>query len=331
MRLHKRLFRLAQKSSGFTLVELLVTIAISFIIVTTLLNVVVNILSSERREEAKVNAEQEIQAALDYIADDLQEAVYIYDADGIAAIKNQLPLPAATDIPVLVFWKRNFLSNDLQVVLRNGITTTVGCLTRIADTNACDDKDYSVYSLVVYYSIKDNDSAWSNAVRIGRWELQDGIKNTQLASNSLLDSEPYLTNPAPGFQLFDLSLPGTIKDKMNAWTKDRLRAYDLKKNQIVTLVDYIDPSTGNKVPLPINCANISSQAQLVPANNTIVNPLGLYSFYACVDSSKNFAHVYLRGNALARLEQNATYSDRQSAFFPSGILQVRSKGSLGKL
>lgn len=282
--------QLFQKNSGFTLMELLVTIAISFIIVSTLLNVVVNMLGSERREEAKVNTEQDVQAALDFIADDLQEAVYIYDADGIAAIKNQLPLPPAQDkVPVLVFWKRHFLSKDTQVVLSNGTTNRVGCLTRIAETNECNERDYSIYSLVVYYSIKDNDPAWSNAVRVARWELQDGIRNTQLASNSLVNSDPYLKSPDPGFKLFDLTLPGRLKDKMNAWTKDTSTAYDPKKNQVEILVDYIDPSTGSGVPQPTNCANISSQTQLVPAKNTTINPLGLYSFYACVDSSKNFA------------------------------------------
>ena len=86
--LHKRLSRLAQISRGFTLVELLVSIVIASIVVGTLLSFMTNILTSERREQAKATTELEIQSAIDYIADDLQEAVYIYNADGIAAIKN---------------------------------------------------------------------------------------------------------------------------------------------------------------------------------------------------------------------------------------------------
>ncbi len=312
--------RLAQISAGFTLIELLVTIIISSIILSTLLSFVINLLSSERREEAKVNTEQEIQAALDYIADDLQEAVYIYDADGIAAIKNQLPNPTATDkVPVIVFWKRTFLPKDSQVILKNGSSTRVGCLAKTSDPNICDERDYFVYSLVTYYLIKNTDSARSNTARVGRIEIQDGIKDSQNYNN-------YLTNPDPGFQLFNLNVPGTLKDKMNAWTKDISTAYDLRKNQIDTLVDYVDESIGAGVPLPLNCENISLNAQLVPANNTIANPLRVYSFYACVDSSKNLAQVYLRGNALARIEQNATYSNNQSGYFPSGIVQVKSKG-----
>lgn len=322
--LNKRLkrFRLAQISGGFTLIELLVSIVIASIILGTLLSFMTNILTSERREQAKATTELEIQSALDYIADDLQEAVYIYDADGIAAIKNQLPDPTATDkVPVLVFWKRTFFPQDRQVVLNDGTTTRVGCLSKIADTNECNDKDYFVYSLVTYYLIKDKDSTESNTARIGRFEIRDGIRDTNNYSN-------YLLEPDPGFQLFDLTVPGTIQDKMNAWKTDTSKPYDLRKTQIETLVDYIDQSTGKQTPVPRNCDTISSTAQQVPANDPTENPLKIYSFYACVDSSKSLAQVYLRGNALARLERKATYTDTLTDYFPVGNVQVKSKVTL---
>lgn len=317
-----KLFKLAQKSGGFTLIELLVSVVISFIVLGTLLGFMTNILNSERREQAKATTELEIQSAIDYIADDLQEAVYIYDADGIAAIKNQLPEPSATDkVPILVFWKRTFFPKERQVVLNNGASTRVGCLVKVTDTNECDEKDYSGYSLVTYYLIKDNNSQWSNAARIGRIELKDGIRDPKNSSN-------YLINPDPGFQLFDLTVSGTIKDKMNAWKKDVSTPYDLSKTQIETLVDYIDQSEGDKIHPPVNCNNISPDAQQVPANNTTENLLKTYSFYACVDSAKNLAQVYLRGNALARMNQEASYSDSQSEYFPSVNVQVKSRANL---
>lgn len=318
--LNKR-HKLPPISGGFTLIELLVSIVISSIVLGTLLSFMTNILNSERREQAKTNSESEIQSAIDYIADDLQEAVYIYDADGIAAIKSQLPEPNATDkVPVLVFWKRSFLPKERPVVLDNGTTTRVGCLGKIADTNDCDDKDYFVYSLVTYYLIKDNNSQWSKAARIGRWEIQDGIRDSHNSSN-------YLLNPAPGFQLFNLTGTGTIKDKMNAWKKDDSNPYDLRKNQVETLVDYIDQSIGKQIPAPNNCNNISPNAQQVPANN-ITDTLKTYSFYACVDSAQNFAQVYLRGNALVRLNEEASYSDNRSEYFPSVNVQVKSRSLL---
>ena len=316
-----KLFKLAQTRGGFTLIELLVSMVISFMILGTLLAFLSNILNSERREQAKATTELEIQSAINYIADDLQEAVYIYDADGIAAIKSQLPEPAATDIPVLVFWKRTFFSKESQVVLANGTTTRVGCLGKISDTNDCDEKDYFGYSIVSYYLIKDNNSEQSNAARIGRIEIKDGIRDPNNSSN-------YLTNPAPGFQLFDLTGSGSLKDKMNAWKKDVSIPYDPRTTQIETLVDYVDRSTGKQIPLPENCTTISPNAQLVPATNTIENSLNTYSFYACVDSAKNFAQVYLRGNALARMNQEAMYSEKRSEYFPIANVQVKSQVNL---
>lgn len=106
----------ARKTSGFTLIELLVALILASIIIASLLSFMVNILGTDRREQAKASSEQEIQAALDYIARDLQQATYIYDQTGIAAIQAQLPpaggtvagCPDATSCqPVLVFWKRD--------------------------------------------------------------------------------------------------------------------------------------------------------------------------------------------------------------------------------
>jgi len=305
LNIQRKRSRLTQVASGFTLVELLVAMMISTIVITTLLTFVTNMIDTERREQAKATTEQEVQAALDYIADDLQEAVYIYDADGINAIKSQLPNPGAKDrVPVLVFWKRLFLPKDSQ---------------------ASFDRDYFVYSLVAYYLIKNNnsnDSIWSSATRIGRFEIKNGVRDPNNPNN-------YLTGktPDPGFKLFDLSLPGNIKDKMNAWTKDKLINYDLRKNKIETLVDYIDQSNGSGVPTPVDCKITTSlEAQQVPENDA--NPIKIYSFYACVDSSRNLAQVYLRGNALARINQDATYSNSQSAYFPLVNVQVQSWGTI---
>mgnify|MGYP002778014855 CR=1 FL=1 len=306
--------------NGFTLIELLVSIVISSIVLGSLLSFMTNMLTSERREQAKSTSEQEIQLALDYIARDLQEAIYIYDADGVQAIADQLPHAREKDkVPVLVFWKPTFLAQDYPVTTINGTATTVGCLTNLPRTDACSQRDYFVYSLVIYYLIKDNNPAWSGAARIGRLELQDGIRDTSNSRN-------YLTNPAPGFQLFNLAQTGTLQDKMNAWRKADT-AYDPQKNPIEVLVDYVDPSSSDRTPKPLDCQNISPASQLIPANTQLANPLQINSFYACVDASRNLAQVYLRGSALTRLEQNAVYSDSQAVYFPSLNIQVKSRGT----
>ncbi len=121
---------LAPKNGGFTLIELLVGLIIAAIVITPIMSFMINILDTSRREEAKASSEQEVESALNYIAQDLNQAVYIYNSTGldnsnlntnpgISGIKDQIP-PAAsapgcinnppTDIcvPVLVFWKRDF-------------------------------------------------------------------------------------------------------------------------------------------------------------------------------------------------------------------------------
>ncbi len=322
-------FRLIHKSAGFTLIEVLVAIVISSIIVGTLLSFMKTLVNSERQEQAKAITEQETQTALDYIAQDLEQAVYIYDATGIAAIKAQLPYNSdSTKVPVLVFWKRNLLPKDRNVTPSSGSATTVGCLVQVpgatTGSTQCDNRDYFVYSLVAYYLVKDNSSTWSSAARIGRWEIQDGIRNPY-------DFSSYLTDSDTNFQLFDLSKSGSLAEKMNLWqnASNSSNSYNLNKNKIEIIVDYVDQSTGSVVPALAACSTTSSDAQQVPANSTTANPLGIYSFSACVDSSKTLAQVYLRGNALARIKPGATYNANQSTYFPTANVQVKSQGVLG--
>jgi len=76
---HKEL----NQSGGFTLTELLVAMLLVALVLTPLLTFMLNIMDSERKEQAKTTSEQELQSALDYIAGDLEQAVYIYDDDGL--------------------------------------------------------------------------------------------------------------------------------------------------------------------------------------------------------------------------------------------------------
>jgi len=66
------------------------------LVLTPLLTFMLNIMDSERKEQAKTTSEQELQSALDYIAGDLEQAVYIYDDDGL--IRNNSATPADSGI-----------------------------------------------------------------------------------------------------------------------------------------------------------------------------------------------------------------------------------------
>jgi len=296
------------KSSGFTLIELLVAMIISAIVLSALLSFMVDILQTDRREQAKSTSGQELQAALDYITRDLQQAVYIYDATGVGLIRNELP--TGTDkMPVLVFWKREFLQNARPV------------------STGFDDQ--FVYSLVSYYLIKDpscQSSPWSCTARVGRFQIKDGIST----------ESGYLSGyePDPGFKLFTIGNSDSISASMNQWRKDGTYT-----TGIDTLVDFVDHTRATTAPSALNPV-CPPNTQQVPqytgtGNSVAADDFKTGSFYACVDSSKTIAKVYLRGNAFARtlnksqMANRAQYRQTLSPFFPSVSAQVQGRGLLG--
>lgn len=316
-----------QDNGGFTLIELLVAMVIAALVITPLMSFMINILSSDRQEQAKAISAQEVQAAIEYIAQDLEQAVYIYDAtglnnnsnlsaDAISGIKDQIPPEKAADgctnnrntscTPVLVFWKREPIDRTIPINSNNKCT---GSLPNCDDT--------FVYSLVAYYLVKGNssDSIWSNTARIARFQINNGVVDpfnpaTTIDGNTITN---YMKDrePSPGFNLFDLSLPGsTLQDKMNRWQKSASAYTD----KVHVLIDFVDSSsTGISTNCPPN--------QQVPSTIT-------GGFYACVDASKTSAQIFIRGNALARIQQNSAYNSTQSPYFPSASVQVKGLSSL---
>jgi type II secretory pathway pseudopilin PulG len=311
--------------SGFTLIELLVAMIMAVLIITPLMAFMINILDGDRKEQAKATSEQEIQAALDYIARDLQQAVYIYDADGVtrnantttissSGIKDQIPpVKSATSCsptsasnlnvctPILVFWKRQLIPNSV------GITAST-------QTAAANTDDGYAYSLVAYYLITNpnqTNSTWSKEARIGRFELR-GPVNAAFAN----DDPGKKFNP--GFSPPPINKSGVLlKDKMNQW-QTALGASDTYSSvtnpvQVVTLIDYISTTAPSSTPC--------SSPNLVGSQTS--------GFFVCIDANEVLAQVYIRGNALARLQNNnLAYSDNQKTYFPSSSIRVQGRGFL---
>ena len=347
------------KSGGFTLIELLVALAIASVIISSLLGFMVNILTTERREQAKTESEQEIQAAINYIARDLRQAVYIYDGQGLAnvhsadpatsGIRNQIPPLAPSNgctdpaicQPVLVFWKREFVADALP------INSSADCdPDGTVDVNLCDDT--FAYSLVGYYLIKDTDATWSGTARIARFQINNGVPDPTTA-----DPDDYVAghSPDPGFAIFNQNTSdGTLRERMNQWTKS-VTAYN---QPVSVLVDYIDQSNVG-VPAPssetgletVDCpailgtdgydldgvsSTIEYNVQQAPDYTATGFPAALKtgSFYACVDSLATEAKIFIRGNAYARINSNnvdaATYDESRAEFFPTTNLRVEGRG-----
>jgi len=298
-----------KRAKGFTLIELLVAMILTALIITPLLGFAVSIMTTDRQEQAKVASQQEIQAALDYMAQDMQQAIYIYDAQGLSAdgILNQIPPLEATTgcnnanecTPVLAFWKRKYLDKDDVI---NGV--------RIGEI---DDKskgsDRFVYALVVYYLIKDGQATWSPVARIGRFEIRGGITG---ATTSLPASAGFADFP----------------EVINDWVKGT-GAYT---TAVQTLIDYIDDTpaaafagTPPPIEIPTNDGAVAAtgaptssgcnqriaandvdyqNASRVPADDTSL-AVTTGSFYACVNpinsQGQSVAQIFIRGNALPRI------------------------------
>ncbi|MEH2061532.1 MAG: hormogonium polysaccharide secretion pseudopilin HpsC [Nostoc sp.] len=309
--------KFVQQVHGFTLIELLVALLLAFLVITPLLGFMVNILSTDQKEQAKANSEQEIQTAVDYIANDLQQAVYIYDRTALTTNSNTTPASSgiqdqippvksatgcsstATCKPILVFWKRKFIS---------------GLITTPSSTK----DDTFVYSLVAYYLIKDSNTTWSNAARIARFEISDGVLASSGTNGNCTDypNDTYIDTshcPNPGFQRFNLNLPGAagLTQQMNSWKATTSTAYT---QQSSVLIDFIDQTS------------IAS----TPTCSTGTPSYGSYmGFYTCVDVANTTAQVFLRGNALARLQtSNFDYSSTNQTYFPTASIRVQGHGYL---
>ena len=296
-----------QSSLGMSMIELLVGTVIAFIIITPLMAFVVNTLNDDQREEAKAVTDKEIQSALEFITEDLSEALYIYDQAGIQAIAtNQLiPAASATQIPILVFWKRQVARNIIPIGVAN-----------CDNPEKCDDT--FILSLVAYYLRTDPNPIWcpNNTdnnkcpARITRFQLNGGGRT--------IAGVPF-PRPNDGFPTsVDLRNPNTITPSA---------AID---NPQYVLVNFIDRTTiANDAP-----GLVAAQCTTALNNSTTalftVDPLtATYSsFSACVDSTNNIAQITIRGNALRRFQENATYSSG-SAYFPSSSILVKGIGTVG--
>ena len=347
-------FEPAQTEKGMTLIELLIGTVMAFLIITPMLGFVVDMLNTDRREQVKSNTEQDIQAAADFIAQDLSQAIYIYDnsANGVPALTTGTFIPTVTNgTPILVFWKRQQLKNSLPITAGDTPNTCANN-TPLSGAGACNDT--YVLSLVAYYQVSGGDAIWCQPsggntcpTRIVRYQIQDGLKNPAKSANpdpaQRYFADGVLTDGQKLSKAFDI---GTVDlsgfDISNPTEKVTKPGIDWER--IDVLVNYLDHSastteglafTGTECTIALGNPTtqigttsppIGEETLKVTDRKTNIN-----SFYACVDTQKNLARVTIRGNSLRRLQPNdANYDAKKSAFFPTATVQVQGLGARGK-
>jgi type II secretory pathway pseudopilin PulG len=328
-----------QTEKGMTLIELLIGTVMAFLILTPMLAFVVDMLNTDRREQVKANTEQDIQAAVDFIAQDLSQAIYIYDNKAIngppgpneQTVAPQLP-QNPNEIPILVFWKRKQINNAVSV--------DTNPATRVApiNCNANNCNDTYTRSLVAYYQVKDTNPIWCQPsgnpcpTRIERYEISEGILKdstaTTAATRYFNDTETKDGQRHSGaFNLqFDFNQP-----TLNVTTGANF------PRSAEVLVNYLDHSTTANVPQPPNCKSplgvvdpTGPGATPINAADLLITDGSTHSFYACVDTRRNLAKVTIRGNSLRRIQTDANYDANRSAFFPTANVQVQGRGARGQ-
>lgn len=262
-----------KKQTGFTLTELLVAILVGGVITTILLGLVVGLLQTNQREAARSDTQREVQMALDYIARDLREAVYVYDGNclvntdrgtfqgldlGCRGLLSALPTRiagqgGAQTLPVLALWKAERLPESLQDNCRN----------RAADFSLPPAQQSSLirgvpcvsgrmYTLIVYtLDWTPDDNKWRGRARIMRYRLPQYTSNagSGRGAPSVTNGWTYPLAEGVGFENWPRDREGNLPGGYVRPAEISLTANNSDSYQV--LLDYIDlaPQDGNRQSL----------------------------------------------------------------------------------
>ena len=160
--------RKGRQAEGFTLLELLISLIIASMVVSGLLYVVVELTKIDKREASLDQVQRDMKRAVDYIADDLREAVYVYTDPTIVAtqLATDSSFPSGTDVvPILAFWRVDPLEN----------IPDCSSFANESDRGLCEVLEIrqAAYTLVVYSQRLNSPSNqnWVGQSRIIRYEL----------------------------------------------------------------------------------------------------------------------------------------------------------------
>jgi prepilin-type N-terminal cleavage/methylation domain-containing protein len=340
-RLASRRRRRGKTTRGFTLVELLVTVILGGLMIALLMGLVVELLTTDAREIARTETQQEMQMALDYISRDIREAIYVYDGACLAGtdvtgktenastrckglFRSYIPA-TANRVPVLAFWRLDDNPEELCLNGQTGNTNDPNTPNCLAARN---------YSLVVYFLTKnqrnDPTNPWKGLARIERYQYSK--YNSQGQPNS-------------GYVEPTVDLGGFL-----GWPGDQSPDFSNVDAQVATLVDFVDGRGANDPKLKDALKGESLDVQcpgpyvLTPQKATLSGTSGdVRSFYACVKvprglepttesgapSATGFNQkvtLFIRGNASGK----PGIKEANEGFVPTLVTQVLNRSSRDK-
>lgn len=287
-------------SSGFTLSEVLIATIMSSIVITSLLTFMIDIIRTNAAETARKNTLQEMRMALEFITDDLKEAVYVYTGDDfnnrdIEDVSNDglLDVIDASDNlePILVFWKLEDVPYDPNNDSLPNDDSNCG--------QECQELRISqrTYTLVAYVQDNDPTDTWEGESMIYRYQLRKyEDASTLTEETSYEEADPVQDS---SFANWPYNTEGDSPSLPSGYSNPPTDESDnpqIDRQVSTALVDFVD------VP---NNSDIADENVGCPAGyiRTPNNPSTSNSFYACVEdtSGQKTVIVNLRGNPNGRV------------------------------
>lgn len=340
--------RSKRRFSGFTLIELLVSIVIGAIVTAGLLSLVIEITEVNQRDVSRTETQRDMQAAVDYIAQDLREAVFVYDGaclQGSGLTVGQkgfcpnllqfLPadLTANGRVPALAFWRVDPLPGDLAAICRANAGSSADLQRIITGPNAIPCIPGRSYTLVVYViePKQANDTTeWQGRARLVRYRLSqfsDGADSGADRTEGFVDPGQSTSIQFQEWPYLGSATPAQTTRPSN-WNADS-----------AVLVDFVDNSPDDQ-NRPAVCPDPSQITPLGP-------PTVIRSFYACVRGQTNDARirgiaselgfnqevlVVLKGNAAGRpgfpRDSSSLAFPIQTRVLTRGIVNKQPQGAL---
>jgi len=320
---------------GFTLTELLVVAIVGSLIISGLLTLVVQLMTTDRHENVRLETNREMQLALDYMASEVKEAVYVYTghclmaqndtdtnlacppganpSEGSNAIGNPnggffpnagaAAIASANEVPVLAFWKQQPLPQVVRDQCTNGTTLpNIGGLP-VPCTTA------SSYALVIYsLSTENAGGTWRGGARIKRYVL------------------PEFT--AAGARTAGYRTPEGVNTSINFLSWPYAATVARAGGGSAVLVDFVDATATGTPACPGGYSMSPHPTALAAAGNV---PNTLRSFYACItppDQGRNQdVLIFLQGNIAGRINgivpEHGQLTTLQTRVMTRGVLNAR--------